>query len=331
MRRRWTAIAGAIAATALTLAACVTGRISLPLIPVSAGDAIAIQTVPVVLDPTHPARAAVGNFKFAGGVAVTSDQTSRLHGLSDLVVQPGGEILSVSDDGDLFTARLVLDGLGRLVGLREGTLRPLSGSVEEPLKGKEWGDAEGVARLASGDMLVSFERRHRIWRYPGSAGRHPSPIPMPEVAMGLNEGTEGLAAAPKFGPDAYWVGVEAGGIWICHLKAACDAVHGLPEPAAGFRLSGLTSGPGGELVILYHSHSPAIGSRVIVKIVRDPMGAGVEIGGFALAAPLTIDNFEGVSVVPMPNGSWRIYMISDDNFSPSQRTLLLAFDWTPPK
>ena len=28
---------------------------------------------------------------------------------------------------------------------------------------------------------------------------------------------------------------------------------------------------------------------------------------------------------------FRLYLLADDNFSPTQRTLMLAFDWTPPK
>jgi hypothetical protein len=48
-----------------------------------------------------------------------------------------------------------------------------------------------------------------------------------------------------------------------------------------------------------------------------------------LAAPMTVDNFEGVAVVPRANGGLRVYLLSDDNGNASQRTLLLAFDWKP--
>ena len=48
-----------------------------------------------------------------------------------------------------------------------------------------------------------------------------------------------------------------------------------------------------------------------------------------MSKPLTVDNFEGVDFVPRPGGAYRVYILSDDNFSASQRTLLLAFDWRP--
>ncbi len=332
MRRRWSAAAGSLVAVALSLAACVTALPILPAAPVKAGPEVALRSAPVLLDPSDPSRTTAGDFTYAGGIAVTSDQTSRLHGLSDLVVEPDGDVMSVSDDGaDLFTGRLMLDPAGRLVGLTDGALRPLQGLDSQPLQGKAWGDAEGVTRLGDGGILVSFEREHRVWRYAPSTGRPPKAVAMPGVAMAENDGMEGLAAAPTVAADAYWVGVEPGSIWFCRLSVSCEAKAGLPKPPPGYRLSSLTTGPKGELVILHHSYIPAIGSRIIVSIVRDPLGAGRVVDTLTLAPPMTVDNFEGVAVVARADGGWRLYLLSDDNFSASQRTLLLAFDWTPPR
>nr|QQZ51185.1 hypothetical protein JKL49_08720 [Phenylobacterium glaciei] len=50
-----------------------------------------------------------------------------------------------------------------------------------------------------------------------------------------------------------------------------------------------------------------------------------------ITKPLTVDNIEGVSAVPNKDGSTRFYLISDDNFSNSQKTILVAFDWKPTK
>jgi hypothetical protein len=47
-----------------------------------------------------------------------------------------------------------------------------------------------------------------------------------------------------------------------------------------------------------------------------------------MAAPLTVDNFED-AVVPRATGGIRLYIVSDDNASASQRTFLLGFDWQP--
>jgi hypothetical protein len=48
-----------------------------------------------------------------------------------------------------------------------------------------------------------------------------------------------------------------------------------------------------------------------------------------MAPPLTVDNFEGMTAVIDAAGGIRFYLVSDDNASSTQRTLLLAFDWRP--
>jgi hypothetical protein len=185
-----------------------------------------------------------------------------------------------------------------------------------------------MARLPDGPLLVSFERDHRIWAY-DEAGR-PTPAKAPPVVLGDNEGMEGLAAAPATG-GLYYVGLEPGGIWMCRLNTGCDELDGLPTPPPGYRLSALTTGPKGELLILHHSYIPGIGSRIILTIVGDPFFDKTVIGRLAMGPSTTVDNFEGVAVVPRADGSWRLYLLSDDNFNDRQRTILLAFDWTPPK
>jgi hypothetical protein len=45
-----------------------------------------------------------------------------------------------------------------------------------------------------------------------------------------------------------------------------------------------------------------------------------------LRPPLTLDNFEGVAVHLAPDGTTRITLVSDDNFHPLQRTLIVQFE-----
>jgi len=40
---------------------------------------------------------------------------------------------------------------------------------------------------------------------------------------------------------------------------------------------------------------------------------------------LAVDNFEGIAVRQDSNGDTLVYIVSDDNYSPLQRTLLLQF------
>ena len=105
-------------------------------------------------------------------------------------------------------------------------------------------------------------------------------------------------------------------------------------PPPGFRLTALGETPGGELVILHHSFNPlSQQSRVLASIVSippAPQGSSRLKARLELAPPLTLDNLEGVAATASPHGGLRLYLVSDDNFSDRQRTLLLAFDLSGP-
>ena len=192
---RWAALG-----LALALAACAQPPI-LPRTPVAAGPGITIKAEAVPLDPTDAGRQALGRFSYAGGLMLTSQDTARLHGLSDLKITRDGALISESDEGDLLKARIVLDARGRLAGVTNARMTVLDGVDGKPLQTKQEADSEGVALLANGDMLVSFEEHDRILVYPAKGGP-PREAPSPDVKFPFNLGMEALAAYPQAGPDA---------------------------------------------------------------------------------------------------------------------------------
>ncbi|MBU4435060.1 MAG: esterase-like activity of phytase family protein [Alphaproteobacteria bacterium] len=309
----------------------------LPLAPIRVGPEITLRTTPVPLDAANPAKTALdGGFVYAGGVVVTSDQTSRLHGLSDLAIGADNTLLAISDDGDSFQARLRLDEAGRLVGLSDGKLEPLLGLDGQPLKGKQQGDAEGQAILANGDRLISFERDHRIWLYPaagpGTWGT-PRVAPKPATVFPDNEGMEALAAYPFAGPDAYLVGGEEGEVWLCRLSTACQSTAPQQGPDFTWGLTAMAAFNGQAIATLHRGYDPVRGARAILRFIADPMAPAAkqrQTASLHIDGSTTRDNFEGVALSRSPSGTTRLYIISDDNFSDTQRTLLMAFDWTPP-
>lgn len=310
---------------ALVLAGCAQKTATLPGAPVAAGPGIRVVAEPVAESPEpRPA----SRFRYAGGVALTSPDTSRLHGLSDLEVRPDGRMVAITDDGDIVRARIVLDAAGRVAGLAGATLRPLVDTEGQPLSGRKIeADAEGLAIRPNGDLMVSFERKHRIWLYPAGGGP-PRAAPSPNAPFPDNDGMEALALDPTTGADAYIVGREdTRETWTCRLSGGC-----VPGPRAGGDLPGsLVSArplPGGRWVYLLRDFNVVQGARIWI-VITDRAGAPLDV--HAIARPATVDNFEGVSPVVRKDGTIRLYILSDDNFSPSQRTLLMALDWTPPK
>ncbi|WP_309604776.1 esterase-like activity of phytase family protein [Phenylobacterium sp.] len=321
MRRLATALAAG-----LLLVGCARGPSEPPRARVAAASAITVKGEPVPLNPGDPTQDRIGDLIYAGGLVLTSAQTARLHGLSDLDVQAGGSLIAVSDEGYLLRARVLLDAKGRLIGLADATLGPLTGLDGQPLQGKDNADSEGLARMPGGDLLVSFEQRDRIWLYPAGGGL-PRAAPAPDVSFPYNEGMEALAPDPTVGADAYITGGETTGrTWSCALTRPC--VEGpTVDLAVGFGLVAVRRLPLGRTAWLLRAFNPMTRSVIDLRITD---AAGRTVDQQEIRGPLTVDNFEGLAAVPGRDGAIRFYLISDDNFSSSQRTLLLAFDWKPP-
>ena len=310
------------------LAACATTPGG-PAAVVPASPSIRVEARPVPMDASDLQRRSLGAFVFAGGVDLTSPDTSRLHGLSDLKVWPDGRLLAVSDEGDMLEAQLVLDAAGRLGGIDHARLTPLIAEDGRPLlaRGKGEADSEGIAELADGVRLVSLERDDRVLAYPAGGGP-PRRAPAPDVVFPKNLGMEALAADPAAGPDAYIVGAEQSGrTWTCRLSGGC-APGVTVQLAEDQGLTAVAPLPGGRRAYLLRAFSPLKGVRVTLRIAE---ADGTVVDELRLLQPLTVDNFEGLAAVPRPDLGVRFYLVADDNFSRLQRTLLLAFDWREPK
>lgn len=289
--------------------------------PLSGWDSI---TVSSEATPLRAPGYRAGPVRFAGGVALRSDDP-RFGGLSDLELDAAGGLVAVTDAGDLVTARLVLDPAGRLTGVGEVRLRRLTDLDGLPISDKARGDAEGLAILPDGQMLVAFEREHRIWSYARDAADRPSPRTHPGHAFADNEGMEGFVGD---GVGGWYVAGEGGGFWHCD-RAACEVRAAPPEtPLTGYRPTGLAlDAQTGGLLMLERFYEAPIDTRIRVRRIDRNGQVTAEL--IALRLPATVDNFEGIVTTLNADGSQRVYILSDDNFSARQRTLLLAFDLAP--
>lgn len=314
------------ALAALTLAACASAVVtSQPWTPTPEADGwspVSVSTRAVGLG--LPGAAVLGQgVRFAGGVTVLAGMDSPLHSLSDLKLTGDGGFISVSDVGDLARGTLALDREGRLVGLEGLGVRRLTLTDGAPISRKIDGDAEGLAVTAGGDLLVSFERDHRIWNYgPLTALRSPAAVRRPDFPFPENDGMEGLAASG----DGWRVAAEFGGVWDCSALR-CAVVTAPPEtPLADsdYRITGVDRDPAGDgWFVVQRSFGFPGGLRARVRRMAADGSLGPVL--VELKLPGTTDNFEGIAAERRGDRT-RIYILSDDNDFALQRTMMLAFD-----
>jgi hypothetical protein len=300
----------------IALAACAGVATTVPLAVTEAGYPVHIETRRVPLGVAGADLAA--GVTYAGGLSLHG---ANLHGLSDLKLD-GDQAWTVSDFGALVRFTIRLDAEGRLVGADTAGMRRLIGLDGNVLQPKTAADAEGLALLEQG-VAVSFERDDRIWTYGPRGLDLPRPLRRPDVAFGDNEGMEGLASAP----DGGWLVLgEAGGAWVCH-PSACRPLPNAPTTVEdGYMFTSADVDPAGGWFILQRSYRPPLDIRARVRRMAPDGTLGPPL--ITLKTPASVDNFEGIAVQATPAGA-RLYILSDDNDNPLEKTLLMAFDVAP--
>ena len=290
--------------------------------------AVALLTAACAAAPSG-AGAAAQALTYLGGVVVPSE--GGVGGLSGLrVAADGSGFTAVSDLGAVVTGRLRHDEAGHLDGVGALSVRSLGG-IAPGDKGSA--DAEALARLPDGTWLVAFERDHRLLAYPPEGGLtgQPRRLDMPESVRRLpaNKGIEALATFPDGTILAIAEGRGGDGLhpaWIGR-EGAWRTFRYRTDPA--FAPTDADLLPNGDLLILERHFSLALG--VLGRLVLLD-GRGLQDGEIvegqplgAVEPPLGADNFEGLSVREAPDGTLLAYIVSDDNFSPFQRTLLVQY------
>lgn len=300
-----------------------------------AGDPVSLSVQPVALERADPPAGAVGRLLYRGGLKIASSD-KRFGGFSGLIVsEDGRHLLTVSDVGDWLSARLLYDRSNRLTGIVEAAMGRLIGLDGQPLPHRPAdADAESLTALPNGDLIVTFERRHRIWRYPASEepfARAPRGIGNPPL-IETAPGNEGMEAFTVLNDGTYLVIAEglahpSGGLmaWIgdgTKWRMASFA------PRGTFRPTDAKTIPNGDVMVLERRYNPIEGAGMRLRLVpRASVESGTELVGdelAVLAPPMTVDNFEGLALRRGENETL-IYVLSDDNFSAAQSTLLLMF------
>lgn len=285
--------------------------------------------------PLAPGEAAAGSvagaLQFKGALELASPDR-RFGGLSGLHVDDDGHAIAVSDRGYFVEFDLVEDAAGNLVDAGAPKVTPMTDQHGVRLGGPER-DAEDLAVLPDGRRLVVFEHDPRLgWFAPGTA-RLERVASLRDLVPGSNEDIESVVAladgrllliaeglrSPEGGLRA-WIGRP--GEW-----ASLDYV-----PTDGQQVAGAALLPDGDLLVLERSATVLGGFRArLRRVPGEAIRAGGRLHGESLvelSAPGLADNFEAVATRPLPDGRAAIYLVSDDNYFPLQRTYVVKFETT---
>jgi hypothetical protein len=283
-------------------------------------------------------RVQFGKLRFRSGLVLTSPY-GRFGGLSSLRLDAGGErFLAASDKGRWFAGRIVYRGK-EMVGLAEVETAPMLGGDGRALASHGWFDTESMAR--DGNWLyVGIERANRIVRFDfgrhGLRARAEAVLAPADIrTLPYNAGLEALVAVPK--------GLPLAGSLIAISERGLDAAGNIkayliggPSPGAfavrrtdSFDISDAALLPGGDLLVLERKFAwlGGIGVR-IRRIAAASIAPGATVDGtsiFDADLGQEIDNFEGLDVHVTGEGDTVLTLVSDDNFLPIQRTLLMQF------
>jgi hypothetical protein len=304
---------------------------------------IEIAATPIVaFDPRDPARTRFGPLTFRGGLSLTSSYRD-FGGISGIrVAADGAHFLAVTDKGRWLRGRILYDGT-RPAGVADAEMAPVLGPDGRPLAARGWYDTEAIAE-DGGTVWLGIERVHRIVRFDygrdGLLARgQPIAVPPGFARLPSNKGIECLVFVPKGALARTLMAISERGLdQAGNIKGF---LIGGPSPGefsvkriGDFDVSDCAITPGGDLLLLERSFSTLKG--VGMRIRRVPLGdvrPGATVDGAALIEAdmgYQIDNMEGLSVHRAADGVLVLTLISDDNFSLLQRTLLLQFGLAEP-
>ena len=291
-------------------------------------DAI-VHAARVPLDPRDPGRRRLGRLTFMGGVQLTSPNPA-FGGFSSLTVQ-GDRFTLLSDGGNIVTFRLGSDG--RVHDPRFAELGSGPGTGWQ----KQDRDSESLAiDPRTGTAWVGFERYNAIYRFDhGLTERGQGMRPAAMKRWTRNGGPESLVRRR----DGSFIAIQEEArhgadtrdllIWRGDPVATpTPAMRVRYRPPSGCDPSDATELPGGGLLILSRCWSFPLRFKAVLDIVeRSALRPGAVVRGeriATIAEPLTSDNFEGVAATT-ERGCTILWLVSDDNLTSLERTLLLKF------
>lgn len=273
--------------------------------------------------------AKVGEMEVEGAWELES-RNEHFGGFSALAMTDGSTLLAASDKARFM--RIAVPPVRNIAAGELGYFRP-SGAQDKRLS-----DLEALAHDPETGMIwASYENLNTIERVSADGERKTARLP----GTGDWPARSGAEAIERL-PDGRFVVIaesRGGDAGSPALLFPGDPL-GKGEPLAfrfkgpkGYSPTGAAALPDGRLLVLMRTWRfgvpPAFRCLIVLADPAQIASGEVWTGRVVarLQPPLPSDNYEGIAVRPRADGSFTVWVISDDNFMRHQRTLLLQLRW----
>jgi hypothetical protein len=313
-----------------------------PLANLAGPEPITVTAMPIEFDREQPDRTHFGKLIWRSTLALYAN-SDEFGGYSALAIDPTGtRLIAISDAGSWLRATLDYDG-HFLKGLSRVTIGPLLGKDGKPLEALHERDSEGFTlssgTIDKGDGYISFERDHRIEHYSFTETRFGPPdrrvaLPPDTRKMPSNSGLEAIVKI-RSGPEkgailafAEYLHDTNGNLegWI--IGGAHPGAVALTD-IGGFSVTDVATLPNGDVALLERRFRYVEGIKMRIRLIRAAaIRPGAVIKGEVLLSAddrYNIDNMEAIGAYRSAGGETVLTLMSDDNFSPLQRTLIMQF------
>ena len=279
-----------------------------------------------------------GQLRYRSGLILTSKYRN-FGGLSGIRLDAKGEgFVAISDQGNWFTGKIAYNG-SAMVGVADVETAPMLGADGRAITARGWYDSESIA-VDGPTVYVGLERVHQILKFDfgrdGVLARGevlPQPpgmrkLPSNGSLESLVFGRKGSALAGKLVAISERGLDPAGNIIAWLIGGNAPAVFSVRRTDS-YDISDAAQLTTGDLLVLERKLSLMGGAGIrIRRIAQASIIAGATVDGpsiFDADLGHEIDNFEGLDVHVTEEGDTVLTLVSDDNFSMLQRTLLMQF------
>lgn len=279
-------------------------------------------------------RVQFGKLDFVGGLELSSDDED-FGGLSGFGWIYDQAFMAITDRG-MVVSGVLETSQGKPSGISLADIHSLPGLGPDVARWKK--DSEGLD-ITGNKAFVSFEGAHRVETY-GLEGRRLSrsfaKVRLDRSILKVNRGNKGLEAvaiAPSASPyngamilvSERVVDQHAQG-WI--VQSGKSRAFRFAQKS-DFLVTDAAFTHEGDLIVLERDFSLFGGLHIHLRRIRaedfQPGLIGKSETLFEGNLQHELDNMEGLAIQRLENGDSLLTLVSDDNFNPLQRTLLLQF------